>query len=217
MDSFYLMYTPLTVEDLSGLLCTESVSLDFNTRIYLLRDFLDGLSFLHARGIMHLDIKEKNLAVTSLQYPRGIILDMDGAVEQKTSNDHRKGTLKYLAPEIVALKLSTGGPQPVFDCKVDVWAMGLVAWALFTGHEFRGWIHLLGESLAHHQSDMVSGNAYKILRRKLATVSGSSVWPTWIEEMTQWDPHERSAAADVLKSVSWYINEGRHGVEASSG
>ena len=115
----------------------------------LLVDYLKGLNYLHnQKGVMHRDVNPNNLGVVSADPPRGILLDLDSATREDWSTDHMQGTLPYLAPEIIELKdratqlagtCSGSGalPGPVpYRNGVDVWAMGLSVFSLYTGHYF---------------------------------------------------------------------------------
>lgn len=64
-------------------------------------DYLRGLAFLHEKGIMHRDISPNNLAVTSFEQPRGLIIDLDAATKDPESEDHVSHAI------ILRLKVST--------------------------------------------------------------------------------------------------------------
>jgi serine/threonine protein kinase len=55
---------------------------------------------------MHRDIKPENILASAAPI-RGVIIDFGCATWEKTSKDHMKGTIRYLAPEIIALKEKT--------------------------------------------------------------------------------------------------------------
>ena len=100
----YCVYSPLATVVIKDIIPTHQV--DINTRIALLSDYLCGLAFLHEKkGVMHLDISPGNLAITSLEDPKGIIIDLDAAVKSEFCSDQSKGTLPYLAPEIIDLRM----------------------------------------------------------------------------------------------------------------
>ena len=102
-------------------------------QLALLKDYITGLSHLHDKGIMHRDIKPENLAIRSIQDPIGVILDLDAATTLKSSTDHTKGTVPYLAPEIIALKdwSPSDGPVPQsYEKRIGLWTLGLSMYAL---------------------------------------------------------------------------------------
>ncbi|KAL8711863.1 MAG: hypothetical protein Q9220_003807 [cf. Caloplaca sp. 1 TL-2023] len=107
-------------------------------QLYLLRDWLRGLSYLHRKGIMHRDICPNNLGVLRRDPPQGVILDLDGAIEAEFDNEWRLGTLPFTAPEIIDLRLgATDTPyQPEwmpYSNSVDVWSLGLSALVMDKG------------------------------------------------------------------------------------
>ncbi|KAK3612852.1 hypothetical protein LTR56_028206, partial [Elasticomyces elasticus] len=54
-----------------------------------------------------------------------ILFDLGAAQEATETADHTRGTVRYLAPEVMAVK--EGRTLKKFTNKVDVWALGLVA------------------------------------------------------------------------------------------
>lgn len=127
----YCVYSPLAVASLSHLLGTYEI--DVSATLILSVDYLEGLSFLHKKGIMHRDVNPNNLAVTSFKDPRGLIIDLDSATTHKTSTDHMQGTLVYLGPEIISLKDQQ--QQLVgYGKSVDIWVIAL---SMHTGEPFR--------------------------------------------------------------------------------
>ena len=96
----------------------------------LIRQTLEGLSYLHTRGILHRDLKADNL-----------LLDMDGTCKisdfgiSKRSKDvyandmnmSMQGTIYWMAPEVFHSK--TKG----YSAKVDIWALGCVVLEMFAG------------------------------------------------------------------------------------
>ncbi|KAG8852053.1 hypothetical protein FRB96_008971 [Tulasnella sp. 330] len=95
----------------------------------LIRSYLgqiaDALSFLHARGICHRDVKDENVVLG--EHGRCWLIDFGSSgVIRKNGWDSFSGTLDYASPEILQGSRYAGPPQ-------DVWAFGIVAYVLFVG------------------------------------------------------------------------------------
>jgi len=90
---------------------------------------------------MHWDVKPENV-LASASPLRAVIIDFGCATWEKTSRNHLKGTIRYLAPEVIALKDSQKNPSlqqtpPDFDLSVDIWSIGLTALELIYGSRVR--------------------------------------------------------------------------------
>jgi serine/threonine protein kinase len=63
---------------------------------------------------MHRAIKPDNILASP--YPtRAVIIDFGCASWETSSKDHMKGTVRYLAPEIIVLKENNTAPNTTFD------------------------------------------------------------------------------------------------------
>ena len=102
--------------------------------IQLLRDVVEALSYAHARGVIHRDIKPANILtdgvhamVTDFGVAKalGAALPLTGVAGHTTSG-MAIGTPAYMAPEQLAA-------DPVADHRVDIYAVGLLAYELLTG------------------------------------------------------------------------------------
>eukprot|EP01084_Bolivina_argentea_P229937 387956_1 len=110
-----------SIEHLAGK-CTE------NKLKKIASDTLNGLKYLHAKKLVHRDIKPHNMLhhTTSDTYKIA-----DFGLSKDTMFSKAKttvGTLYFMAPEI--LKNSAGK----YDEKVDIWAFGVSLYFLATGH-----------------------------------------------------------------------------------
>ncbi|PMD17845.1 kinase-like protein [Hyaloscypha hepaticicola] len=101
-------------------------------RLTLIEQMLEGLAFIHREGCMHRDIRPENVLVSSSPL-QAVIIDLDYATFDKTSKDYMKGTIRYLAPEVIALKHGTASTNSTYNMSVDVWSLGLTAHELLSG------------------------------------------------------------------------------------
>lgn len=97
----------------------------------LIHDIVDALAFAHARGVVHRDIKPANILT---QGPHALVTDFGVAkalsasmpVTGLTSAGIAIGTPAYMAPEQLA-------GDSAADQRVDIYAVGLLAYELVTG------------------------------------------------------------------------------------
>lgn len=86
---------------------------------------LNGLSYLHSKGIIHRDIKGANILTTK----EGVIKLADFGVATKLSEDKKNnslaGTPYWMAPEIIE--------QTQVTSACDIWSLGCTVIELLTG------------------------------------------------------------------------------------
>ncbi|KAI4256236.1 MAG: hypothetical protein L6R42_006341 [Xanthoria sp. 1 TBL-2021] len=195
------VYTPLTSANLVDVI--NGYTPESMARLALFTDYLNGLSHLHEQlGMMHRDFSPGNLAVTSLQEPRGVILDLDAATISSTSTDHMKGTLPYLAPEIMALKQwdGAGKQPPPYEKSIDTWALGLIMYALYTGQLF-DWTWFGATK------NRLTPKAYANFHERLGKYTEYTKNPeargalSMITKMTAWKGGDREPAVDALDTL----------------
>jgi serine/threonine protein kinase len=97
----FIFSEPLIQPTLASVITSSSLSM--SDRLSLIEQMLEGLAFIHSEGCMHRDIRPENVLVSSSPL-QAVIIDFDCATFDKTSKDHMKGTIRYLAPEVIALK-----------------------------------------------------------------------------------------------------------------
>jgi polo-like kinase 1 len=114
-------------------LLKQKGNLDEQETRRILRDVLEGVSYLHDRRIIHRDLKLENFFLGE----NGRVKIGDFGLSAKLSyGDERQysmcGTPNYLSPEVVADLLHTSSSGHSYE--VDIWAIGVCAFAMLTGH-----------------------------------------------------------------------------------
>ena len=89
-----------------------------------MRDVLAGLAYLHARSIIHRDIKPQNIF---LQGSKPKIGDFGFAVNTESSlkDKFTVGSPLYMSPQMLLEK--------VHSFKNDIWALGVTMYEVFEG------------------------------------------------------------------------------------
>ncbi len=99
--------------------------------VRVVRDVVDALTAAHAHGVVHRDIKPENILLSgrhALVTDFGVAKAVSEATgrEQLTTAGVALGTPAYMAPEQAAA-------DPHLDHRVDIYAVGAVAYELLTG------------------------------------------------------------------------------------
>lgn len=102
--------------------------------VFLLRQLMAGLGFLHAQGVIHRDLKLENvLVVRERKVPPHVFCDIkitDFGLSKTVGtgfSDARSavGTPRYVAPEVLG-----AGVQ---DFRVDLWSLGIMLYVFLAG------------------------------------------------------------------------------------
>jgi serine/threonine protein kinase len=121
----YLVFELIDGMGLNFLIETRSPHLQGN-RVALLRQIADAMEHIHQQSFLHRDVCPRNIMVTQEGLVK--IIDFGLSVPYRPEfcrPGNRTGTPNYLAPEIIK-RIST-------DHRVDLFALGVTAYELFTG------------------------------------------------------------------------------------
>ncbi|XP_064606414.1 dual serine/threonine and tyrosine protein kinase-like [Liolophura sinensis] len=97
--------------------------LDWTSRLQVAIDVVEGMRFLHSQGLVHRDIKLKNVLLD--RHNRGRITDLGFCKPEAMMSGSIVGTPIHMAPELFTGK---------YDCSVDVYAFGILFWYVCAGH-----------------------------------------------------------------------------------
>ncbi len=106
-------------------------------RLSLVRQAAEGLAHVHQRRFVHHDFCPKNLFITNQDHVKVIDFGLACPLLDRPRKSARMGTTEILAPEVLR--------REPCDYKVDVFAWGVVAYQVLSGH----WPF---ESADHHQT-----------------------------------------------------------------
>lgn len=116
----------------------------------LLIQLLQGIAYLHRRGIMHRDLKPANVLVTNTDNLK--VLDFGLALKPGDSGEDVTvaGTLNYIAPEVLQGEAITKSS--------DLYAVGVMAYEMFAGHHpfhaAKGSIHVLIQAVVSEEPNL---------------------------------------------------------------
>lgn len=110
---------------LNFLIETKSAQLEGN-RIIFLSQVCDALEYMHKQGFVHRDVCPRNVMVTKEGHVKVIDFGLSiPTLPEFYRPGNRTGTPNYLAPEVIR--------RTTTDHRVDLFALGVTAYEVFTG------------------------------------------------------------------------------------
>ncbi|KAK7488579.1 hypothetical protein BaRGS_00020196 [Batillaria attramentaria] len=176
--------------------------LEWHHRMQVAIDVVDGLRFLHSQGLVHRDVKLKNVLLDKEN--RGKITDLGFCKPEAMMSGSIVGTPIHMAPE-----LFTGQ----YDNSVDVYAFGILFWYVCAGH-----VHLPSAFEQCANKDQLWQSVKKGLRPERLPVFSDACWQLmqscWVGE-----PLRRPYFGDVetqLSQILAKVRRRRSGENSSS-
>ncbi|QID86023.1 mitogen-activated protein kinase kinase kinase [Saccharomyces pastorianus] len=154
---------------------------------HLTTQVLEGLAYLHSKGILHRDMKADNLLLDQ----DGICKISDFGISRKSKDIYSnsdmtmRGTVFWMAPEMVDTKQG-------YSAKVDIWSLGCIVLEMFAGK--RPWSNL--EVVAAMFKIGKSKSAPPIPEDTLPLIT--HVGRSFLDACFEIDPEKRPTATKLL-------------------
>ncbi|XP_060555763.1 dual serine/threonine and tyrosine protein kinase-like isoform X3 [Ruditapes philippinarum] len=158
--------------------------LDWVGRLQVSIDVVEGIRFLHSQGLVHRDIKLKNVLLDSQN--RGKITDLGFCKPEAMMSGSIVGTPIHMAPE-----LFTGR----YDSSVDVYAFGILFWYICAGS-----VRLPQNFEQCANKDQLWTNVKRGLRPESLPVFDDECWDL-MTECWECEPVKRPLLGDVQQRL----------------
>ena len=164
----------------------------------IFQQLIEGLSYIHTKGIAHRDIKLDNIMISNnIKYIDFGLSCVESCIEQgcqNICNEKLVGTLPYIAPEYI--KSEHGNYQNIIKAQMsDIWSLGVVMYFINSGGKFP-FSSMPSISDLSSISNAPSGAPDK------TDVIGNIIWNYMLKN----NPTERLTATQILTIVNNEIN-----------
>ncbi|XP_076373581.1 neither inactivation nor afterpotential protein C-like isoform X2 [Tachypleus tridentatus] len=154
---------------------------------YILKEVLKGLQVLHNEKATHRDVQAANILFTEDGYVRLADLSLSCSLEEDSDSQlHCVGSPWWMAPEVIACNDCNLN----YDCRCDVWSLGITAIELADGHPPLENVHFNGVML-------------KTVRNPPPTMKNprdwSQIFNDFINECLIWNFDYRPCVEELMK------------------
>ncbi|EAX94303.1 CAMK family protein kinase [Trichomonas vaginalis G3] len=166
-----------------------------NKRIEVCYSILEGLNYLHERGIAHRDIKPENIVFDSYFNPK--LIDFGFSCEITGKNATYCGTPSFMAPEIML-------GQKYDAIKADMWSFGITAHIILT-HEY--------PILFKNETDLLKNVRNHSLKFQIL-IQGKL--RKFIESCLELNPEQRPTVSELLEMLKPIVEDNSSELRAKS-
>ncbi|RVX70515.1 hypothetical protein B0A52_05166 [Exophiala mesophila] len=183
VNEVFMILSPLATKTLAELI---GASEDRALLLRALHQTAQGVRYVHSRGIIHRDLKPNNLLVTDPF--RVVVADFGHATRELHSKDHLKGTMAYLPPEIIDLKISSRS-KGSWSAASDVFAFGVVGFELLHG------------MFKRRSSGIIDDTILGLLRGRVE--NSHTEFDAILQTALRSDPQKRPSMRDICLAPVW--------------
>ncbi|KAG0231919.1 hypothetical protein BGW41_002002 [Actinomortierella wolfii] len=157
---------------------------DWPTKIRLAHEIARGLEYIHLQQIWHRDLKSANVLLS--RHMEAKLCDF-GLAETRSVSITRsclsvKGTLRWMAPELLAAK-------PKYSAKSDIYALGIMMWEMAAE---------CTKPFKDQDNNSVIAMLIKRGERETLPVETPADYHRWVERCWDPDPAARPEAREVV-------------------
>ena len=171
--------------DLQSLL-NRGIHFTVEEQVRITQQILEGLQYLHQRGIAHHDIKPENILFDAEMNPK--LIDFGLSMENSKESHAYCGTPLYMSPEIVNTSTYDG-------MKSDIWALGVTLHLMSTGH------YPWDERTSQQHLKDIEHNRLQLF------VEARGIIGSVIKNCLVFEAKDRASVSDLLKIIDAYNNK----------
>ncbi|XP_063219723.1 dual serine/threonine and tyrosine protein kinase-like [Bacillus rossius redtenbacheri] len=163
------------------LYCGLRTGLKWLTRLQIAIDVVEGMRYLHSQGLVHRDIKLKNVLLD--EENRAKLTDLGFCIPEAMMSGSIVGTPVHMAPELLSGH---------YDSSVDVYAFGILFWYICAGH-----VHLPCLFEQFHNKEQLWTSVRKGIRPERLPHFDEQCWQL-MEQCWSGEPRQRPLLGYVL-------------------